>query len=147
MRRWSNSRRQLFDRLAHRVADLTQALPFQSSTEDETDVGACLPKFDVIGLIGHRVLERFQPVPYQQRMRRRLTLIMARRILAEPKTALAGVILEASFARFKASMRTFNAEMVPSRSLGCWGLGFMVETGGRWERTMRGGGSEGCCES
>ena len=145
MRRWGSSRRQLFDCLAHRVAELVHAFSFQSSTEGETDVGARLPKFDVISLIGHRVLELFQPVAYQQRSRR-LTLIIARRILAEPKTALAGVMLEASFARFKASMRTFNAEMVPSRSLGR-GLGFMVETGGRWKRTVGGGGSERCCES
>jgi len=39
-------------------------------------------------------------------------LIIVRRILAEPKTALAGVTLESSFARFKPSMATFKDEMV-----------------------------------
>ena len=53
----SNSRRQLFDRLVHRVTELVQALPFQSSTEGKTDARAHLPKFVVISLIGHRVLE------------------------------------------------------------------------------------------
>ena len=130
MRRWSNSHRQLFDCLAHRVAKLVQALLFQSSTESETDVGARLPKFDVVSLIGHRVLEPFQSAACEQRSRRRSTLIMARRMLAEPKTALAGVILATSFARFKASMAVFNAETVPSRSSGCWVLCSMVETRG-----------------
>jgi hypothetical protein len=59
MRCRSNSRRQLFDRLAHRVAELVHALSFHSSTEGEADVGAHLPKFDVIRLIDHRVLEPF----------------------------------------------------------------------------------------
>ena len=54
----SNSRRQLLDRLARRIAELVQALSFQSSTEGKTDAGAHLPKFDVISLIDHRVLER-----------------------------------------------------------------------------------------
>ena len=147
MRCRSNSHRQLFDRLAHRVAEFIQALFFQSSTEGEADVGAHLPKFDVIRLIDHRVLEPFQCVAYQQRTRRGHTLIMARRILTEPKTALAGVILETSFARFKASINTFSAEMAPSCSLGCWVLGSMVKTGGIWERIVRCGGSEGCRES
>jgi hypothetical protein len=44
-------------------------------------------------------------------MRGRLTLIIARIALREPKTALAGVILESSFARFKTSMTAFNAEI------------------------------------
>ena len=145
-----NSRRQLFDRLAHRVAELVQALPFQTSTEGKTDAGAHLPKFYIISLIGHRVLEPCSALACQQRMRRRLTLIIPRRMLAETNTALAGVILETSLARFKASMNTFNAEMIPSWSLGCWVLGSMVKTGGRWERIVRRGGSEefpqGCCE-
>ena len=36
----------------------------------------------------------------------------------EPKTALAGVILEISFARFVASMVTFSEERMPPRPLG-----------------------------
>jgi hypothetical protein len=39
---------------------------------------------------------------------------MERIILTEPKTALAGVTLEASFARFMNSMAMFNDEIVLS---------------------------------
>ena len=70
-------------------------------------------------------------------------MIIVRITLTEPKTALAGVILEISFARFKASMAIFNAEIAPSRPLGRWDLGSMVETGGNCERTVR---REGCEE-
>jgi len=58
---------------------------------------------------------------------RKRTLTIVRRILTEPKTALAGVILETSFARFMVSMATFNEEMAPSRPFGCWGLASIVE--------------------
>ena len=61
---------------------------------------------------------------------------MARRILAEPKTALAGVILETSFVRFKASMTALNAEAVPPHSLDCWVLRSMAETRGGCERIV-----------
>jgi hypothetical protein len=47
-------------------------------------------------------------------VQRELTLIMARITLTEPKTALAGVILQTSFARFMASMAMFNEERVIS---------------------------------
>ena len=47
--------------------------------------------------------------------RRKLTLIITRRMLTEQKTALAGVILETSFARFMASMAAFNDEKALSR--------------------------------
>ena len=73
----------------------------------------------------------------QQKTRRRLTLIIVRITLTEPKTAVAGVILESSFARFKASMTTFSAEMVLSRSLGRWEPAFMVGTEGNCERAAR----------
>ena len=39
-------------------------------------------------------------------------MIIVRRMLAEPKIAVAGVTLESSFARFKPSMATFKDEMV-----------------------------------
>jgi len=48
-------------------------------------------------------------------------------MLTDPKTALAGVILETSFARFMASMAMFNEEMVPSCPFGCWGLAAIIE--------------------
>ena len=69
-------------------------------------------------------------------------MIIVRTTLTEPKTALAGVILEISFARFKASIATFNAEIAPSRSLGRLDPAFMVETQGGGERTVQSGGRE-----
>ena len=53
-------------------------------------------------------------------------MIIVRRTAAEVKAALAGVMLEASFARFTASMATFNREMVPSRLLGRYNVAAMV---------------------
>jgi hypothetical protein len=78
----------------------------------------------------------------QQKTRRKLTLIIARMTLTEPKTAFAGVILESSFARFKASMAAFNVEIVPSRPLGRWDSASMVETRGGGEGTVQRGGRE-----
>ena len=59
---------------------------------------------------------------------------MVRRTLTEPKTALAGVTLETSFARFMASIATFNDERTPSRRSCRWESGSMVEGQGRGER-------------
>jgi len=61
--------------------------------------------------------------------------------LTVPKTALAGVILESSFARFRASMVAFNAEIVFSRPLGHWDSACMVETRGSCEGSVE---REGC---
>ena len=54
---------------------------------------------------------------------RKHTLIVVRRVLTEPNTALAGRIVDI-FARSKASMAALNSA---SRSLGCWESVFMVE--------------------
>ena len=59
-----------------------------------------------------------------------------RRILTDPKTALAGVILETSFARFMASMAMFNEERVPFCSFGRWGLASIVGIQGGGENTV-----------
>jgi len=50
-----------------------------------------------------------------------------RRIPTEPKAAVAGVTLEASFAIFTMSIATFNEEITPSRFLGCWDSVAIVE--------------------
>ena len=55
-------------------------------------------------------------------------------MLTVPKTALAGVIVEISFARFMASIVAFNAETIPFLPLGCRDLVSMVETRGSCER-------------
>ena len=67
-------------------------------------------------------------------------MIIVRITLTEPKTALAGLILEGSFARVVASIAAFKAEITPSRSLGRWDMVSMVETSGRIVRR------EGCEE-
>ena len=61
---------------------------------------------------------------------------MARRMLTEPKTALAGVTLESSFARFSPSMATLSEERTPSRPLGRWGLVVIVENQGGCEKVI-----------
>jgi len=61
------------------------------------------------------------------------TLIIARRILTEPKTAVAGAKLAASFARSRTSIAMFNEERTLSRPFGGWDLADIVET-------RRGGG-------
>ena len=57
------------------------------------------------------------------------TLIITKRALAVPKTALAGVGLEISFARFKASMAVFSKEKKLS-------LAGIVETRGSCEEEV-----------
>jgi len=61
------------------------------------------------------------------------TLTMVRTTLTEPKTALAGVMLEISFARFMASMAAFNGEIAPSRRSGRLDVVAMVEARGSCE--------------
>ena len=113
-----NSRRQLLDRLAHGVVEVVQLLPVQSPVEDGTDFSAGQPEFDIIHPISHPILGTPQSAIGQQETRRKLTLIIVRTTLTEPKTAFAGVILEISFARFMASMTAFNVETTLSRSFG-----------------------------
>ena len=60
---------------------------------------------------------------------------MVRRTLTVPKAAFAGVILEISFARLRASMAAFKIERAPSRLFGRWGFIAIVGTCGGWEQT------------
>jgi hypothetical protein len=65
-----------------------------------------------------------------------------RRSLAELNAALAGVVLDTSFARFNASlMAVFSEEIAPSRPLGRWGLVAIVERQGSCEKAVW---CEGC---
>ena len=65
------------------------------------------------------------------------TRIIARITLTEPKTALAGVILEASLARFKASMVMFSDERMLSRRFGFAGVGSMGSESTWREETLQ----------
>jgi len=60
-------------------------------------------------------------------------LTIVSRTLTEPKTALAGVMLDISFARFRVSMVTFSVEMTPFRPFGRWEFVAIVESRGRCE--------------
>ena len=68
---------------------------------------------------------------------------MVRRMLTEPKTALAGVILESSSTRFSPSMVTFSKERVSSRPFGSLDFSAMAEAQDGCEKAVRG---EGCKE-
>jgi len=138
-----NSHRQLVDCLTHEVIEIVQPPPVQSLVEGGTDVSPSQPKFDAIRPVDQCVLGAFQSTIDQQKTGRKLTLIVRRITSTEPKIALAGVTPEASFARFKASMAAFNAEIVPSRPFGRrWDSTSMVETRGSRERTVQRGGRE-----
>jgi len=64
-------------------------------------------------------------------------------MLTEPKAALAGVMIETSFARFKVSMATFNEERTLFRRCGCGALGFMGSKSTWRKRTSQPAGCEG----
>ena len=66
---------------------------------------------------------------------------MVRMTVTEPRAALAGVMLNASFAMFMVSMATFKEERTVSRRFGRWGLGSMVKSRGDCGTTVR---REGC---
>ena len=68
---------------------------------------------------------------------RKFTRIIVRRMLAVPNAALAGIILETSFARFRASIATFSEEGTPSRPFGRWKLAVMGETQGSCKRAAQ----------
>ena len=139
-----NSRRQLLDCLADGVVKVAHPLPAQSPVECSTNFGAGQPKFDIIYLIDHAVLGVFQStIDDRPTKNRRLTLIVVRIMLTVPKAALAGAMLAISFARFKVSMATFNAEIVLSRPLGRRDLASMVEARSSGERIVR---CQGCEE-
>ena len=73
---------------------------------------------------------------------KKLTLIVGRITLTEPKKVLAGAILESPFVRFKVSMAAFNANMAPSRPLGRRDSNSMDETRGGRERIVQRAGCE-----
>ena len=56
--------------------------------------------------------------------------------MTEPKTALAGVILDISFARLVASMATFSEERTLPRPFGRWDLISMNQSEGGREKAM-----------
>jgi len=125
-----NSRRQLIYCIVHRLAEIIQPLSIHSPIEGFTDISTGQPELDVVLFTDHRVLVMCEPGTSHRR-RRKLTRIIVRRTPTEPNTALAGVMLESSFARFKPSMATSSEERTPSRPFGRWDLSTMVERNAR----------------
>ena len=72
-----------------------------------------------------------------------LTLIVVRRIVATPKTAGAGVMLEASFPMFTRPMAISSERITPSLFFGSLDFLVMVETRGSREVAVL---HEGCAE-
>jgi len=132
------------------VADVTHVVSWLiasrtgSPIEGGTDVSEGQPKFDAVRSVDQRVLGAFQSTIIQQKTGGKPTLIIVRITLTELKRALAGAILESSFARFEVSMAAFNADIAPSRPLGRWGSTSMDKIrGGRERIVQRGGCGEG----
>ena len=126
--RQSYSRSKLPNRLKYGLTDLTHSPSAHPPVKGFTYVGASQPELDIVCFIDHRVLATCKPWIYCWRRGGEHTLIIVRRTLTEPKTALAGVMLETSFARFMASMATFNAERIPSLGFCPWEFASIVES-------------------
>ena len=71
--------------------------------------------------------------------REKRTLIVARRTLTVPKTALAGVVFEASFARFRTSMAAFNEDVTLSLPFDFEDFGAIAGLCVSWEAVRKGG--------
>ena len=123
-----DSRRQLVYRIAHGSVEFIQFSPTHSPVKRPADIGAAQPELNVVKFVDHGVLIRYKP--RASRHGRGRTLIIVSRTLTEPKTALAGVMLETSFAMFMASMAAFSEEMALPRPLGRWDPASMVEADG-----------------
>ena len=67
-------------------------------------------------------------------------MILVRRMLMELKRAVAGVMVESSFATFSPSMATFSEKSASSRPLGCLDFPAMVEIQDGYEKAVRGVG-------
>jgi len=131
--RWYNSRRQLSYGITHSLVEVVHRLSVHSPVEGSTDIGTRQSEINVVLFIDYRVLVLCEPGPLPPQ-KRELTRIMVRRMATEPKTALAGVILESSLARFRPSMAMFSEERPPSRPFGCWDVSVMIGTQGGWEK-------------
>ena len=122
-----DSRLQLGYRVAHRLAEFVFLLSACSPLKRITDVGTVYPKVHAILIVGHLVLAMFEPWTSRSRQGVGLTLIVVRRIVTTPKTAGAGVILDASFPMFTRSIATSSERITPLRLFGCLESSVMVE--------------------
>lgn len=121
---WFNSPCQLLNRLEYRPTQLIRLSAIQSPVEGSTNVSTSKPQFDIT--LSARILQTL--VNDRPTATHWLTLIVGRRAPTEPKTAFAGVMLDASFAIFRSFMASFNIVETPSRPFGSRGLGSIVES-------------------
>ena len=138
-----DSRLQSVYRASYRLAELVCPLSTRSPPKGITDIGAEYPEVHAILFVGHLVLTTVESGGSHSRRGVKRTLIVVRRIVATPKTAGAGVMLDASFPMFTRPMATSSERIAPSRFAGCLDLSAMVETEGSREAAVLGeGGTE-----
>ena len=113
MRRWLNSRSQLSNPLEHWLTEFIRPSPVHSPVEGPTNVGAGQPEIDIVHFVDHRVLYT-SACGEPTRTRGKPTLTIVRITLTEPRAALAGVMLNTSFAIFMASIAAIKEERVVS---------------------------------
>ena len=124
--RWINSHLQPVYCIAHRLAELICPLPIRSPPKCITDVAAEYTEVHAILFVGHLVLTAFEPGT-SRLFGMKHTLIVVRRIVATPKTAGTGVMLDASIPMLTRPMATSSERIAPSRLFGCLELSTMVE--------------------
>ena len=129
--RYCGSRSQTSNRMENGLVEFIQLSPIQSPIECLTYTSTSPPELNTIPIVGHRVLDR--PESSQVRFRRvaERTLIIAKRVLAEPKATRACGMSQVSFARFKAWVSTSNVKRAPSSPSGCWNAETIVGISGR----------------
>ena len=143
IRHRTDSRLQSVDRISYRLAELVCPLSIRSPPKGITDIGAEYPEVHTILFVGHLVLTTVESGGSHSRRGLERALIVVRRIVATPKTAGAGVMLDASFPMFTRLMATSSERIAPSRFIGCLDLSVMIETGGSREVAVLGeGGTE-----
>ena len=115
---WIDSHFQPVYRIAHRFAELVCPLPIRSPPKRITDVAAEYTEVHTILFIGHLVLTTVEP-GRSRSFEMKHTLIVVRRIVATPKIAGAGVMLEASFPMLTRPMAMSSEAITPWRFVGC----------------------------
>lgn len=85
-------------------------------------------------IVGQRDLSEREPDARHWGVGQR-TLIVSRREPTEPKAALAGVMVDLSFARFRVSMGTFSFEKVSPCSFGRWDVEAIIDARGGYKKT------------
>ena len=131
-----DSRLQSIYRIAYRLAELVYPLSIHSPPKRITDISAEYPEVHAILFVGHLVLTMIEPGVSRSRRGMKPTLIVVRRIATTPKTAGAGVMLDASFPMFTRPIATSSERIAPLCFVGCFVFLVMVAASWRcWRRS------------